>query len=154
MRLAIPLTILLVFCACGSVEAPRSQYQFCVDLRFEKGLVKETLIRLGQRNNMRFSDRSEEAEKESRSLNKLDGQSRQSYPLIMMSIWQGSGPSLTVTNAGLPANQAVLGVTGRSAKEVKTLADAAVREFSGRWKLIPVPAGKGAHELPNCSELR
>lgn len=141
---------LATLAACQRADN-KVQYQFCANVKQEKGAVKETLIELAMRNKMQFLDRSAEAEQESRLLDKENSRIGQSYPLIMMSIWKPSGFTLTVTNAGLPADQLVLGITSDGQDVSQKFATDALNEFSRRWRLVTVPPGRGARPL-TCGE--
>lgn len=149
----IRLLSVTAVCACTQSQNPIIQYQFCVDVARDRTILKDTLAQFARQNGMQFLDRSAEAERESRAIDKNRSQFTQNYPLIMMTIWHDSGPSLTITNAGLPANQVVLGIAGATEKKSKTFVDIAYNYFSKRWKLIEVPIGSGAAAI-SCPELR
>lgn len=141
------LILVCLLGACQGASTPVIQYQFCLDVAHETGEIKARLIELARRNKMQFTDRSIEAESESRTLDQGNGRLSQSYPFIMMSVSRATGPSLTVTNAGLPANQMVVGVSGGNKKDAIQLATLAQSDLSKRWSLVVVPPGTGAHPM-------
>lgn len=149
MNRIAPFIVVCIVGACHRPSEPVIQYQFCSDIAQEMDEIEGMLTEMARRNKMNFLDRSAEAEQESRSLDRQNDKFAQSYPLIMMTIWRPSGPSLTLTNAGLPANQAVVGISGGKEEDSMQFAGDAARNLSKRWRLVTVPAGRGARPL-NC----
>jgi len=102
---------------------------------------------------MEFGDRSAEAEVELRSQDAALNYHSQSYPLLMMRIYAADGPSLSVNNVGLSANQVGMGFTaGKDRQKAQALAEDAIKRFSGKWKLRKVSSDHGITPRSDCAK--
>jgi hypothetical protein len=152
MPFACVAALALVGCRSPG-EGPFLQVQFCLTGTAGADELKRVLRQVARDEGLKFTDRSAETEAELRGSRDLPPTIQRSFPIINVSMRGGDDTGLGAVNAGLPANQVVIGFSPHTAKE-QAFAKRTVQRLQQTWKLVRVPEGKGAFPLKNCPVSR
>ena len=102
--------------------------------------------------NMRFIDSSADTKANLDVIDREQVAHEFDGPVISMAVERGDGMRVGASNLSLPGYQVALGFSeGRNAEEARRFAARVVRRLAVHWRVEPVPDGKGAKPLPNCT---
>lgn len=147
--MAMAMALALSVSACGHGERSFLQVQFCLSKAAGTTELQQVLQQIARDEHMEFTDRSADTEAELRAMkDALPPEVVRSFPIINMSVRRG-GVGLGGGNLGLGPDQVALGF-GPNTPEGRAFASRAVRRLQQNWKLVQVPADKGAFPLKNC----
>lgn len=136
-------------CAC-KVGVRSKMVQFCIngeeDMESIGRMIKET----ARVNGMEFHEDGSEDDENARGLGIHPG-----YRLFSYSANKSDGMGVSVTNAGLSANEAMVGFSrGSDPEEFQGLFDSFVGSLQARWDVRDVPEERGALRTPQCESRR
>jgi hypothetical protein len=144
------MVLALVVSACGHGERSFLEVQFCLSRAAGIPELRKILQQIARDEHMDFTDRSAATEAELRDMKEmLTPEVLRSFPIINMSMRRGA-VGLGGGNLGLGPDQVALGF-GPDTPEGRAFATRAVHRLQENWRLVHVPANKGAFPLKECS---
>jgi hypothetical protein len=100
---------------------------------------------------MTFVDRSAGSQHELEDLNYAGVEGSRGKQVVNVSAARSDGLSMGATNLGLSEYQVVVGISGRrnNAASLK-FANRALARFGQHWRIVKIPAGRGALPMSDC----
>ncbi len=147
--IAVGLTGLLL--ACGQASYPDKVIQIC--LKADRDLIdlKTMLLRRQKAGRLGFTDGSERAEVELRSMPDAREVAENSSPLISWTIFSPSNEGASVHNLGLPSNQVLLSLSFVSGEP--DLNDGLPADARRRFQSLELHPAQSAEPMPDCPRV-
>lgn len=146
---AIVCAVAVAISGCEQRTTPRS-VQLCLTEQNDANVLKRVLAEIGAKEGIEFFDWSAETDQQLRRSDQRFNLEA-SFPIINVAVRRKDGMGIGGGNAGLPANQVVLGFTnGQDLTEAQAFANRTMARLGRTWSIVKVPKGKGAFPLPHC----
>jgi hypothetical protein len=142
--------LLAMLLGCAQGERSFLIVQVCLDDRQDLSAFRNLIESVAIAEHMQFTDRSDETQRELRSINNPDVP--QASPVINFGIIGEDGIGLTAGNMGMPPNEIAVGFTGASdLPRAHQFANSVVAKLQEQWHVESVPAGTAAQGMRNCA---
>jgi hypothetical protein len=146
MTVAVLGMAFVALSGCQEGAAPFLQVQFCLTDDHRAPEFKQAMQAIAVEEDMRFGDRSEDAEAELRSLPDTPESIQGSFPLVLISGWNDE-QSFGASNAGLGSDQVAIGFGGPETPSKRAFASRTIQKLDQIWDIVTVPESRGALPL-------
>lgn len=124
---------------------PIGMIEVCLSRPGDIERFEEKIRSIGNKNRLKFFDRSLETEQEAEAINQVDPSRTYNKPVINMSLRRWDGLGLSASNINSSDTEAVIGFTsGWDSAEGDRFSEATIEEIGAQWHVARVPQDRGA----------
>ena len=136
---------------CGQAQLPFRQVQFCLKSISDIARLKSVVSDIARSGNLKFTDRSADAQAEAENIAKTEPNMKVAHPMIVLSVDRSDGFGFGGTNFPEAPLQIGFGFTsGKSEVEARKFAANVVGRLSQYWVVHEVPTSQGEFPLKKC----